>query len=70
MWNKDEMEGKGKQIKGGIKDKVGEVTDNPDLEAEGEAERAGGKVQEGVGKVRRKAGDAVKDVGKAISGKR
>lgn len=70
MWNKDEMEGKGKQIKGGIKDKMGEATNNPDLEAEGEAERAGGKVQEGIGEVRRKAGDAVKDVGKAISGKR
>ena len=37
MWNKDEIKGKGKQIEGAIKVKVGEVTNNPHLEAEGEA---------------------------------
>lgn len=70
MWNKDEVEGKGKQIKGAIKDKVGEVTNNPRLEAEGEAERLAGKVQEKVGKGRRKVGEAVVKVGKALAGKR
>lgn len=70
MWNKDEIEGKGKQIKGTIKDKVGEWTDNPDLEAEGEAERAAGNVQERFGEARRHAGEAVEEVGKAISGNR
>ena len=38
MRNKDELKGKGKQIKGRIKDKVGEMTGNRRLEAEGEAE--------------------------------
>ena len=52
MRNKDEVKGKAKQIKGAIKDKVGEVTNNPSLEAEGEAERREGKVQEKLGKVR------------------
>jgi uncharacterized protein YjbJ (UPF0337 family) len=52
MWNKAEIKGKGKQIKGAIKSKVGEVTNNPSLEAEGEAERREGKVQEKIGKVR------------------
>ena len=70
MWNKDEVKGKGKQIKGAIKDKVGEVTNNPRLEAEGEAERLAGKVQEKVGKGRRKVGEAVVKVGKALAGKR
>jgi len=58
MWNKDELEGKGKQIKGKIKDKVGEIIGNPELEAEGEAERVEGWVQEGIGRARRKAEEA------------
>jgi uncharacterized protein YjbJ (UPF0337 family) len=68
MWNKDEIEGKGKQIKGAIKDKVGEWTDNPALEEEGEAERAEGKVQETIGTARRKAEEVVDDVKKKATG--
>lgn len=68
MWNKDEIKGKGKQVKGAVKDKVGEMIGNSELEAEGEAEHTTGEVQQGVGKARRKTGDAVKKVGKAISG--
>ena len=68
MWNKDEVKGKGKQIKGAVKDKVGELIGNPELEAQGEAEQTAGEAQQGVGKARRKTGDAVEKVGKAISG--
>ena len=68
MWNKDEIKGKGKQIKGTVKDKVGELIGNPELEAQGEAEQTAGEAQQGVGKARRKTGDAVEKVGKAISG--
>jgi uncharacterized protein YjbJ (UPF0337 family) len=60
MRNKDELKGKGKQIKGRIKDKVGEMTGNRRLEAEGEAERIEGLAQEGVGRARRKAGELLK----------
>jgi uncharacterized protein YjbJ (UPF0337 family) len=70
MWNKDEVEGKGKEIKGRVKDKVGEWTGNRDLEAEGEAEHAEGEVQNNFGEARRKAGEVVEDIGRAISGKR
>jgi uncharacterized protein YjbJ (UPF0337 family) len=70
MWNKEEIKGKGKQIKGTIKDKVGEMINDPEMEAEGESERLAGKVQENVGKARRKTGEAVEKAGKAISGKR
>lgn len=66
--NKDELEGKFDQASGAIKDKVGEVTGNDDLEAEGEAQRAGGNVQEGYGTARRKVGDAVEDIGNKIGG--
>lgn len=69
MWNKDELEGKGKQIKGAIKDKVGEWTGNDDLEREGEAERAAGAAQEDFGKARRKAGEAIKEVGEKVAGR-
>jgi uncharacterized protein YjbJ (UPF0337 family) len=69
MWNKDEIEGKGKQIEGAVKDKAGQFVTNPDLEAEGKTERLEGKVQERVGEVRRHAGDALEKAGKAISGK-
>lgn len=65
--NKDEMEGKVEQAKGWVKDKVGEVTNNPELEAEGEADRAEGNAQEGWGKVKRGVGDVVDDIGDAIS---
>ena len=69
MWNKDEIKGKGKQIEGAIKNKAGKLTDNPKLEAKGEAERVAGKLQEKSGKARRKTGEAVQKVGKSIAGK-
>lgn len=68
MWNKDEVEGKGREIKGKVKDKVGEWTNDPNLEAEGEAEQAEGKVQGGVGKVKRKVGNFIDDVKDAVTG--
>ncbi len=69
MWNKDETEGKGKQIKGKIKDKVGELTNNRDLEAEGEAENAAGHVQENIGEARRKVGDTIEKVADKVAGR-
>lgn len=66
MPNKDEAEGKWEQAKGWVKDKAGEVTNDRDLEAEGEAQRAAGKTQETWGKVKSGVGDAVKAVGDAI----
>jgi uncharacterized protein YjbJ (UPF0337 family) len=69
MWNKAEIKGKGKQIEGAIKDKAGELTGNPNLEAKGKAERVAGKVQERVGKARRKTGEAVVRAAKAIAAK-
>ncbi len=64
--NKDEIEGKFDQAKGSIKESVGRLTDNPDLEAEGSADKAGGDVREGFGTARRKVGEAIEDVADAI----
>jgi len=65
--NKDEVKGKWEQAKGWVKDKAGEVTNNPDLEAEGEAQNAAGKGQETWGKFKGGVGDAIDAVGNAIS---
>lgn len=64
--NKDELDGKWEQTKGWVKDKAGEVTNDPELEAEGEAQNAAGKGQETWGKFKRGVGDAVDSVGDAI----
>jgi uncharacterized protein YjbJ (UPF0337 family) len=66
--NDDEIKGKWEKAQGYAKDKAGEAVGNPDLEAEGEAQRAAGKAQEKVGEARRKAGEAVEDVGERIKG--
>ena len=47
----DKIQGKAHEVKGAIKQKIGQVTNNPDLETEGAAERVGGKVQKKVGDV-------------------
>ena len=65
--NNDEAEGKWEQVKGTVKGKVGEVTGDRDLEAEGDAQNAEGETQETWGKFKRGVGDAVDAVGDAIS---
>jgi uncharacterized protein YjbJ (UPF0337 family) len=52
----DEVEGKLHNLKGTVKEKVGEVTNDPDLEDEGQAEKIAGKVQEKVGQVKKVLG--------------
>jgi uncharacterized protein YjbJ (UPF0337 family) len=64
--NRDELEGKFDQAKGATKETVGRAVDDRDLEAEGGAERTGGKVQEGFGKARRKVGEAIEDIGESV----
>ena len=66
MWNKDEAEGKAKKIKGKVKDKAGELINDPELESEGEADRVEGEVQDTFGKVRRKSGEVIEEIGKKV----
>jgi len=47
----DKTIGKLHEVKGAIKQKVGELTENSNLEADGRAEKNAGKVQNFVGKV-------------------
>lgn len=64
--NRDELEGKGEQIKGKVKQAAGDLSDNDRLHDEGVADEAAGNVQEGFGKARRKVGDAIEDIGDNI----
>jgi uncharacterized protein YjbJ (UPF0337 family) len=66
--NSDEIKGKFQQGKGKINDKVGELTGNRRLEAEGETERAEGKTRESWGKFKRGVSNTVDSVGDAIKG--
>jgi uncharacterized protein YjbJ (UPF0337 family) len=50
---KDKIEGKAHELKGAIKETVGHVIDNPDLETEGQAEKIAGKVQQKVGDIKK-----------------
>ena len=65
--NKDEIKGKWEQAKGAVKDKVGEATGDSKMEAEGEAQRAGGKIQEGWGETKRKVSNVIDDIADAVN---
>jgi uncharacterized protein YjbJ (UPF0337 family) len=52
----DRATGKLHEVKGAIRQKAGELTKNPDLEADGIAEKNAGKVQNVVGKIEKAVG--------------
>lgn len=60
--DREEMKGKIDRAKGYVKDKAGEITDNPDLEAEGEVEQGEGRLREGYGAAKRKVKETVDDI--------
>jgi len=53
----NEISGKVHEVKGTIKEKVGELTNDPDLEGEGIGEKIAGKVQKKVGQVEKALGE-------------
>jgi uncharacterized protein YjbJ (UPF0337 family) len=53
---KDQAKGKIEHLKGTVKEAVGVVTGNPDLEAEGKKQKISGKVQEKLGQVEKVIG--------------
>lgn len=64
--NRDEIDGKGEQLKGKLKQAAGDLTDNERLHDEGVADEAAGNVQEGFGRGRRKVGEAIEDIGNKL----
>ncbi len=53
--DKDRIEGIMKQARGSVKDATGKVLGDAKLQAEGKAEKAGGKVQNTIGGLKDKA---------------
>jgi uncharacterized protein YjbJ (UPF0337 family) len=47
----DQIAGKLHEVKGDLKEKAGQVTNNPNLAAEGQDEKLGGKIQKKIGQV-------------------
>jgi len=58
--HKDEAKGAAKDIKGSIKEAAGKATRDPNLEAEGAADRLEGKIQRGFGALKDAARDILK----------
>jgi len=54
--SKDAVAGKIHEVKGTVKEKVGKLTKNPDLEAEGTVEKVAGRVQKKIGQVKKVLG--------------
>lgn len=58
--DKDRTAGTGKKITGAIKEGLGKITGNKQLENEGKMEKTGGKVQNKVGETKDKVRDKLK----------
>lgn len=58
--DKDRTAGTGRKITGAIKQGIGKLTGNKQLESEGKLERTGGKFQAEVGKTKDKVRDKLK----------
>jgi uncharacterized protein YjbJ (UPF0337 family) len=54
--SKDGVAGKIHEVKGAVKEKVGKLTNNPDLEAAGKVEKVAGRVQKKIGEVKKVLG--------------
>jgi uncharacterized protein YjbJ (UPF0337 family) len=66
MWNKDEVQGKGDQVEGRVKQVAGDLGNDEKLREEGVADEVAGDVEQAIGSGRRKVGEAVKDLGDKI----
>jgi uncharacterized protein YjbJ (UPF0337 family) len=54
--SKDEVAGKIHEVKGAVREKVGKLANNPDLEADGKVEKVAGRVQKKIGQVKKVLG--------------
>ncbi len=59
----DRIEGTAKDVTGKVKEEWGDLTDNPETEAEGKADQAEGDLQKTWGETKDKARDVVDDLG-------
>ena len=64
--NRDEAQGKARNLKGRVKEAAGVVSGNKKLESEGANDRLSGAAQDAAGRVRRKVGEALEKIGKNV----
>ena len=64
--NRDEIQGRMREMKGKAKQAAGDLTDDPILHSRGVEEEARGQAQADVGRVRRKVGEFIEGVAKRI----
>jgi uncharacterized protein YjbJ (UPF0337 family) len=64
--NRNEREGKVKDVKGRAREAAGILTGNKKLESDGARERAEGAAQERIGSASRKVLEAIEDLGRKI----
>ena len=50
---KDQIKGELHEIKGTVKEKVGQIANNPNLAADGQSENFAGKIQKKVGRIKK-----------------
>jgi len=53
----DSTEGSLHEVKGKIKEEIGKITNDPELEGEGKGEKIAGKVQKWIGRAERAVGE-------------
>ena len=54
---KNNAQGKMHQVKGKIKETIGKIVGNPDLEADGKKEKSHGEVQEKISRLKKSVGE-------------
>ena len=55
--SEDQIKGKVHQVQGDAKEKVGKLTNDPDLENEGKTENLKGKIQNKIGQIKKVFGE-------------
>lgn len=61
MSGNDKLAGKAEELKGTIKEKVGDATDNPDLKAEGTGDQAAGHAKQAIGEAKEALSDVTRN---------
>ena len=64
--NRDEIKGKAEKAKGYVKEKTGEIINDPGLETEGEVEQVKGVARESMGRAKREAKDGIEEIAREV----
>jgi uncharacterized protein YjbJ (UPF0337 family) len=60
--NRDKLKGQAKQVRGDIKEAVGDLTNDQKLRVDGKLDRVEGSVQKGYGELKESTKEAIRDI--------